>query len=129
MNPYEVLGVTRDANEKTIKRAYRKLARECHPDSCQDPDEKEKATAKLKLINAAAEILLSPEKRSAYDVNHTNVYEYYANKQSTSKKGKRKSQTSKDIENETKTKQKSVEELYDEFIQNVSQIFIIILII
>ena len=44
-------------------------------------------------------------------------------------KKKTSSKSTKDIENETKTKQKSVEELYDEFIQNVSQIFIIIIII
>lgn len=107
MNPYEVLGVARDANEKAIKIAYKKLARKWHPDLFHEAEEKDIAEAKMKLINEAKEILLTPEKRSAYDVEnmeHTNVYEYYANKKSTSKNSKRKSQSSTDIENEKQRK-------------------------
>ena len=35
---YEVLGVDKSADEKTIKKAYRKLARKYHPDVCDEPD-------------------------------------------------------------------------------------------
>ena len=42
-DPYEVLGVTRDADEPTIKKAFRKLARELHPDvNSHDPQAEEK---------------------------------------------------------------------------------------
>lgn len=40
MNPYEVLGVARDANEKAIKMAYRELVRKWHPDLFQNAKEK-----------------------------------------------------------------------------------------
>ena len=39
---YEVLGVDKSADEKTIKKAYRKLARKYHPDVCDEPDAEEK---------------------------------------------------------------------------------------
>jgi curved DNA-binding protein len=61
---YKILGVDRNANEKDIKRAYRKLAREFHPDV--NPDDKA-AEEKFKEINEAYEVLSDPEKRSKYD--------------------------------------------------------------
>jgi curved DNA-binding protein len=61
---YEVLGVPRDADEKLIKSAYRKLAREFHPDVAKD---KEEATRRFKEINEAYEVLRDPEKRKKYD--------------------------------------------------------------
>jgi len=63
---YEILGIKRDATEKEVKSAYRKLARKWHPDL--HPDEK-KATAeeKIKKINEAYEALSDPEKRKKYD--------------------------------------------------------------
>ena len=56
---YEVLGVERDASADQIKKAYRKLARELHPDV--NPDEA--AQAKFKEISTAYEVLTDPEKR------------------------------------------------------------------
>jgi DnaJ-class molecular chaperone len=61
---YEVLGVNRNASEKEIKQAYRKLARKHHPDV--NPGDKS-AEAKFKEINEAYEVLSNPEKRRKYD--------------------------------------------------------------
>ena len=63
---YEILGVSRDADEKKIKAAYRKLARKWHPDLHSGKD-KEKAEEKFKEINEAYEVLSDSEKRSKYD--------------------------------------------------------------
>lgn len=57
---YEVLGVSKDADESEIRKAYRKLALKNHPDKGGDPD-------KFKEISAAAEILQDAEKRAIYD--------------------------------------------------------------
>lgn len=61
---YEVLGVQKNASKDEIKKAYRKLAMQYHPD--RNPDNKS-AEAKFKEASEAAEILLSDEKRSRYD--------------------------------------------------------------
>ena len=61
---YEILGVSRNASEKEIKQAYRRLARKYHPDI--NPGDKS-AEAKFKEINAAHEVLSHPEKRKKYD--------------------------------------------------------------
>ncbi len=60
---YEVLGVNRSASADEIKRAYRKLAMQYHPDRNSDGN----ATAKFKEINEAYEVLSDDEKRSVYD--------------------------------------------------------------
>lgn len=62
---YEVLGVSRDASPDEIKKAYRKLARQYHPDA--NADNKETAEAKFKEIAEAYAVLNDPEKRAAYD--------------------------------------------------------------
>ncbi|MCW2999726.1 MAG: hypothetical protein JWN65_3275 [Solirubrobacterales bacterium] len=63
-DPYEVLGVTRDADESTIKKAFRKLARELHPDvNSHDPQAEEK----FKEAAEAYEILNDAERRATYD--------------------------------------------------------------
>ena len=57
---YEVLGVSKTADKKTIKKAYRKLAMKHHPDKGGDPE-------KFKEINGAHEVLSNEEKRELYD--------------------------------------------------------------
>jgi len=61
---YGVLGVTRDATEADLKKAFRKLARQYHPDVAKD---KKTAEAKFKEINEAYEVLGDPDKRRKYD--------------------------------------------------------------
>ena len=61
---YEVLGVARDADENTIKRAYRQLARTYHPDVAAD---KAAAENRFKEINEAYEVLSDAQKRANYD--------------------------------------------------------------
>src|ERR1700740_641077 len=61
---YKVLGLSKDAKEEDIKKAYRKLARKYHPDI--NPNDKE-AHKKFQQINEANEVLSDPEKRKKYD--------------------------------------------------------------
>jgi len=61
---YQILGVSRNASEKEIKQAYRRLARKHHPDV--NPGDKS-AEAKFKEINEAHEVLSDAEKRRKYD--------------------------------------------------------------
>ncbi|MEP2458765.1 MAG: DnaJ domain-containing protein, partial [Nitratireductor sp.] len=61
---YETLGVSKEANEKDLKAAFRKLAMQCHPD--RNPDDSE-AERRFKEINEAYEVLKDPQKRAAYD--------------------------------------------------------------
>ena len=63
-NPYEVLGVARDASDADIKKAYHKLVMKYHPD--KNPGDKA-AEEKFKDVNNAFDILKDPQKRAAYD--------------------------------------------------------------
>ncbi len=63
-DPYEVLGVARDASEQEVKKSFRRLARELHPDvNAHDPEAEEK----FKEAAEAYEILSDPERRATYD--------------------------------------------------------------
>lgn len=63
MSYYQLLGVPRTATEADIKKAYRKLAMELHPDKNPDPQ----AESRFKEITEAYEVLRDPEKRAVYD--------------------------------------------------------------
>lgn len=64
---YAVLGVERGASETEIKKAFRRKARECHPDVCQDHDAEER----FKAVNEAYDVLSDPAKRTMYDTYGT----------------------------------------------------------
>ena len=65
---YEVLGVDRTASEDDIKKAFRKLARQHHPDLHTDPGNKKAAEEKFKEANEAYEVLSDPDRRKKYDM-------------------------------------------------------------
>src|SRR6187401_1723140 len=61
---YSLLNVPKDADEKVIKSAYRRIAMECHPDrnpGCKDSE------ARFKAVSEAYDCLKDPQKRAAYD--------------------------------------------------------------
>ena len=62
---YEVLGISKTATDDELKKAFRKLAKQYHPDA--NPDNKEEAEKKFKEINEAYETLSDPQKRKMYD--------------------------------------------------------------
>lgn len=63
-NYYEILGVSEDATDDDIKKAYRKLAMQYHPDRNRDKPEAEE---KFKEVNEANEVLSDGQKRQQYD--------------------------------------------------------------
>lgn len=66
-DPYQTLGIPRDATTRQVKAAYRKLARQCHPDACPgDPD----AAARFRDITGACNLLSDPARRQAWDRDH-----------------------------------------------------------
>ena len=61
---YELLGIARGADDAAIKAAYRKMAKECHPDRHGGCPEQE---ARFKAVSEAYDVLKDPQKRAAYD--------------------------------------------------------------
>eukprot|EP00286_Rhodomonas_abbreviata_P005143 CAMPEP_0181328634 /NCGR_PEP_ID=MMETSP1101-20121128/22841_1 /TAXON_ID=46948 /ORGANISM="Rhodomonas abbreviata, Strain Caron Lab Isolate" /LENGTH=122 /DNA_ID=CAMNT_0023437577 /DNA_START=285 /DNA_END=650 /DNA_ORIENTATION=- len=67
---YGILGVDKKADEKEIKRAYKRLAMRNHPDINKEPGAKDKFV----LINEAYSVLSDPEKRRQYDLGSSNPF-------------------------------------------------------
>ncbi len=68
---YKILGVDRQADQKTVSKAFRRLARESHP----DVNKRKGAEDRFKEINEAYQALGDPEKRAKYD----QIYDAYKN--------------------------------------------------
>ena len=64
---YEILGVSKDATEDDIKKAFRRLAKKYHPDAQHTEADKKSAEAKFKEINEAYSVLSDKQKRAQYD--------------------------------------------------------------
>ena len=75
VNPYAVLGLQPSASDWAIRRTYKRLIRECHPDVTDDPAAHERA----REINAAYAILGDPERRAAFESNLGNILEGWTN--------------------------------------------------
>ena len=71
-DPYDILGVSKSASEKEIKKAYRKLAKENHPDKVEGNEER------FKEIADAYETLSNPQKRAQYDQRRSNPFGDFA---------------------------------------------------
>ena len=65
MDPYQVLGVSRDADDETIKKAYRKLAKKYHPDRYVNTPMAEMASEKMKEINEAYDMITNKNTNSS----------------------------------------------------------------
>ena len=75
-NYYEILGINRKADEKEIKKAYRRLAKQYHPDTYKG--DKKDAEEKFKEISEAYEVLIDKDKRAKYDqIGHRAVDEAF----------------------------------------------------
>jgi DnaJ family protein C protein 7 len=70
---YKVLGVTKRATDHEIKKAYKKMAMQCHPDRLASASEEEKVAAaeKFKEVGEAFEVLSDPQKKQAWDQGQT----------------------------------------------------------
>lgn len=65
---YSILGVSKASTKDDIKKAYRKLAHEFHPDKHRDPEKRKEAESKFKEINEAYQVLSNDEQRKQYDM-------------------------------------------------------------
>ena len=74
-NYYEILWVSEDADEKEIKKAFRKLAMKYHPDRAPE-GKKQEYEQKFKEINEAQEVLTDPNKRQMYDAYRKGWYDF-----------------------------------------------------
>ena len=85
-DPYEVLGVSRDASESDIKRAYRELAKKYHPDNYTDSPLADLAEEKMKEVNEAYDYVMNARKNGGADssgytssTGYTNTSSRYTN--------------------------------------------------
>lgn len=76
-NPYEVLGVSENASDEEIKKAYRKLAKQYHPDNYTDNPLKDLADEKMKAINEAYDLI--QKERAGNGYNRQQNYGYNSN--------------------------------------------------
>ncbi len=67
MNPYEVLGISENASEEEIKRAYKEMVKKYHPDKYQDNPLADLAEEKLQEVNEAYDMLIKKGNSSSYD--------------------------------------------------------------
>lgn len=77
MNPYEVLGVPQGADEETIKKAYKKLAKKYHPDRYINSPMADMASEKMKEINMAYDMLTGKNQTTQNPYGNTNPYGSY----------------------------------------------------
>lgn len=125
-NFYEVLGVDRKANDETIKKAYRELARKWHPDRYESEKDKANAEAKMKAINEAYDTLSDKDKRAMYDLQNpvsADVYEHYAKKQPEAKPWYKRRRSSSDSKVEKEKKRKAIFQFLELEYQHRSDIF------
>lgn len=103
MDFYECLGVLRSASAEEIKRAYRKKAREHHPDMHSGEEEQKKHAELFKKVVDAFDVLGDPHKKAKYDVQG-----YYGRRPSPSSPPKQKSptKTKEDFEKEREEKKR-----------------------
>lgn len=83
-DPYKVLGVTPDATDEEIKKAYRNLARKYHPDKYRDSDLADLASEKMKEVNAAYEEIKRMRESGAKGSGNQGYNGSYAGSQSSS---------------------------------------------
>ncbi|PGH31074.1 hypothetical protein GX50_06133 [[Emmonsia] crescens] len=67
VDPYQVLGITKDATITEIKGAHRKLVLKCHPDKIKDEDQRKEAIPEFQKVQSAYELLSDDRKRAEYD--------------------------------------------------------------
>lgn len=79
VNCYDLLGVTRESSKAEISKAYRKLAKQWHPDKFREPEKKKEAEAMFMRIAAGYEVLREDESRKEYDYMMDHPEEYFAN--------------------------------------------------
>ncbi len=107
MNPYEVLGVDRNAKAKAIKKAYHALIHKWHSDHFQfaTKAEQQAAHAKTQEILEAWDLIGTPKARAAYDASNpvfSSVYEHYAKKHTSGKNATSQPDSSDELEMEKK---------------------------
>ena len=126
MDPYKILGVDRDASDETLKRAFRSLAKKWHPDLFHTDEEKAEAEEKFKTLNAAWELIGTPESRAIYDASNpvvVNVYEYYSKKKTSQKSQKVWKRKRSDIDIEKEKQRKAVLQFLNVEYEHCNEIF------